>query len=107
MRKIRFFVLVLVLFVPGIGLSADYDITVCSVQAEDRGNAFVKPCSGWVSKNGCAADGYITWKVDTDAGKAMYSTALTALTTGFSAKVRMDGTSCSYYDVTNMIRISK
>jgi hypothetical protein len=103
-KKILFTV---TLLTPVISMAADLPTTVCEVQMNDTGRAYIKPCETWQSKNGCTGH-WITWDANTDPGKAMYSTALTAFAAGHSLVVRVDGVSCSSgYDVTSMLRVRK
>ncbi len=86
----------------------DYSISsICHLQANENGNIYLQPCEGWSSKNSCSSGHWVTWDGSTEGGKAMYSTALTAFTTGKRVLVRMDGSSCNRYDVTSMIRLLK
>lgn len=88
--------------------SADYEITVCTLQANDNGKAYILPCEGWTTKNNCPSTApWITWNTSSDAGKIMYSTALTAFAAGNKISVRTDGSTCDSYDVTSIISIKK
>ncbi|MEZ5524698.1 MAG: hypothetical protein R3E62_06995 [Pseudomonadales bacterium] len=104
----KFFAMASLMFIANTGHSADYLITVCSLQASDDGRAYLSPCGGWTSQNNCPASDFITWSLDTNAGKAMYSSALAAFSADYEIKVRLNGSSCAFsYDVTSMIRITK
>lgn len=101
------FLMCLVLTISVKSYSADYTISsICMLQTSDNGRAYLSPCEGWTSKNSCS-NGWITWDIKTDSGKLMYSNALTAFASDKRITVRMNGSSCAGYDVTNMIRILK
>ncbi|MDG9670786.1 hypothetical protein ONV78_23815 [Hahella sp. CR1] len=88
--------------------AADYDVTVCSVQAMNNSDyGFLMPCGGWPSKSNCPNQNWVTWDMSKSQGTAMFSAALTALTTGQSVTIRLDGSSCNGYDITQMVRINK
>ena len=89
--------------------AADYDVEVCSLQSHDVIDiVYMGVCGGWTSKNSCNAGGYIAWDMSKFQGKAMYSTALAALTAGKRVRVRLNGQTChGSYDATYMIRILK
>ena len=89
-------------------LAADYNLEVCAIQSYSSSDtALIKACEAWESKNGCS-NGWIAWHASEHNGKAMYSTALSALTLGAKVTVRLNGSSCiSGYDATNMIRLTK
>lgn len=88
--------------------ATDYEITVCNLQTHnDSDNTYVEPCGGWTSKSNCPSGDWITWDMSKFQGKAMYSSAMSALTTGKKIKVRLQTSNCTDgYDVTTMIRIS-
>ncbi len=76
------------------------------VQAQTNGNIYIQPISSWSSPQGCAG----TWiKIDmsTPGGKEAYATALAAFLSNSNVRIRLSGTQgdCSYYDVTQMIRL--
>lgn len=78
---------------------------ICRIQIQDNNKAYISPCDGWTTKNGCLHTGpWITWKVDNEAGKLMYSTALSAYAANKPVMIRLDGSLCDGYDVTRMIR---
>jgi len=88
--------------------AADIDVTICKLQVNDNGKAYMSPCEGWTTKNGCPSTApWITWSMSSDAGKIMYSTALVGLTTGMKVTVRVDGSTCDSFDVTSMIKVTK
>ena len=98
----------LLLFLPVFSYAADYDITICKIQSHStNNNAYIKPCAGWGSKNGCLGGGWLTWDISRGQGAHMYNTALEAFRTGDTVTVRLDGSSCQRYDVTSMIRASR
>jgi len=99
--------LLLILTLPAKVFAADYTVSICKLQTSDNGNAYLSPCEGWVSKNNCPSAEWVTWKISTESGKAMYSTALAAFSSDKNVSIRLNGSSCSGYDVTNMIRILK
>ena len=88
--------------------STDYKIKVCDIQSHSTSNStYISPCGGWPSKNNCPHNGWITWDMSQFQGQAMYSTALAALLADKYVTVRLDGSSCASYDVTQMIRMNK
>jgi hypothetical protein len=103
--------LTLVLLSMSISVSSnaeDFEITVCNLQTHsDSDQAYLEPCGGWPSKNGCNST-WLSWDMATFQGATMYSTALAALIANKRIKVRMDGSTCNILnqDVTTMIRIS-
>ena len=88
--------------------ATDYNLEVCAIQSHNSSDvALIKACEGWESKNGCN-NGWIAWHASEHNGKAMYSTALSALTLGAKVTVRLNGSTCiSGYDATSMIRLTK
>ncbi|WNO07829.1 hypothetical protein [Teredinibacter sp. KSP-S5-2] len=102
------FTLILFLLASRGSFAEDIDVTVCKLQVNDNGNAYMSPCEGWTTKNNCPSTApWITWSLDSVAGKVMYSTALVGLTTGMKVTVRVDGSTCNGYDVTSIIKVSK
>ncbi|WP_064791926.1 hypothetical protein [Shewanella woodyi] len=88
--------------------SGDHKIKVCDIQSHSTSNStYISPCGGWQSKNNCPHNGWITWDMSQFQGQAMYSTALAALLADKYITVRLNGSSCASYDVTQMIRMSK
>jgi hypothetical protein len=91
--------------------NTDRVIEVCDLQAHtDRDYAYMRACGGWTSVNGCGSGGWVVWDLSQFQGKAMYSTALSALASGKSIEARFSQlpTSClGSYDITTMIRIKK
>lgn len=88
--------------------SQDSVVTICALQANDNGRAYLSPCDGWTSINNCPSSGpWVEWDLSSISGKAMYSTALAAFTAGHYVTLRMSGSSCGSYDVTHMIRMTK
>ena len=86
--------------------AGDYSFRVCQLQSHtDRNSAYIRPCTPWVSQNGCAGT-WLTWEMSSYQGKSMYDTALKALLEGREVTVRLNGSSCNGYDVTTMIRIN-
>ena len=108
LRIIKYTFSLLMLFTSSLAMAADYNVTLCRVQASGGNNiAYIYPCESWTSKNNCPNNGWIQWDASKFLGAAMYSTALAALTTGKTVTVRMDGVSCGGYDITTMLRIHK
>ena len=88
--------------------STDHRIKVCDIQSHsDSDSTYISPCGGWQSKNNCPHNGWITWDMSQFQGQAMYSTALAALLADKYITVRLNGSSCASYDVTQMIRMNK
>ena len=90
--------------------SADYQMTVCSIQAySDRAKVYLRPCGTWVSKNNCPSDHYLAWKITPKGnGEVMYSTAMAAMLSDKKVTLRLNGSSCTRnYDSNLMIRILK
>lgn len=108
-KYICFIALFVALGFSGLLHAADFAITICKVQTmSNSNNALIAPCGGWTSKNGCVSGTWLVWDMSVFGGKAIYSTALTAFTTGETAMVRLNGLTCiGSYDATTMIRIQK
>ncbi|MCL2914645.1 hypothetical protein L2725_12790 [Shewanella corallii] len=88
--------------------AADYVIRICDMQSHSNSNsAYIRPCDYWSSKNGCPGTTWLTWDMSKFQGQAMYSTAMAALVADKKVTVRLDGRSCSHYDITSMIRLHK
>lgn len=89
-------------------LSDDFSVEICEIQANAGGSMLIRPCVYWKSVNGCS-NGWIIWNEESPGAEAMYSTALTAFSSGRKVVVRIsDDSACnSYYDRTSMIRIVK
>ncbi|AOT08142.1 hypothetical protein [Pseudoalteromonas luteoviolacea] len=105
------FLPVLAAFVSFNALSADHNISVCSVQVQTNNIAFIQPCGNWSSKNNCQWNGWISWSLEQEGGKLMYEKALEAYSYGVNSPrviVRTEGGSClSGHDKISMIRITR
>ena len=71
-----------------------------------RNQAYIHPCTPWISQNGCSDGNWLTWNMVSYQGKTMYETALKTLLENKKVTVRLNGSSCNGYDVTTMIRIN-
>jgi hypothetical protein len=108
MRLQKIILTLITMFTAGLCYSADHSITICSVQANDNGRAYIAPCGAWTTKNNCPSTaGWLTWDANTEGGRLMYSNAITALSMKLPVTVRTDGHSCASYDITSIIRISR
>ena len=101
--------LLLIFFMSKNLIADDYEVTICQLQAGNQDRVFLAPCEAWGTKNSCPGINWLTWELNSNGAKAMYSTALAALTSGTKIKVRVseEAGDCAHYDTTLMIRIIK
>lgn len=108
--RIKKIVLASLFAIPFSSQAANYDVTICKIQATSYTNNLVilAPCGGWTSKSSCTNGTWVSWQASSGQGQYMNEMALHAYKSGEQVTISTNGAcTAEQYDEITSIRLTK